>query len=111
MSSVRVTVVRALSAQAQIRPLELPAGATVADALFASGLVSSSGPAESPSHGAATGPSAAPAVGIFGRRVDLSQVLVEGDQVELYRPLSSAPGERRRARAKARQAGPQGTGL
>ncbi len=87
MSTVRVTVVRALPGEAQIRPLELPLGACVADALAASGLLAAD---------------AAPAVGIFGRRVEPDRILAEGDQVELYRPLSSAPGERRRARARAK---------
>jgi hypothetical protein len=87
MSTVRVTVVRALPGEAQIRPLELPLGACVADALAASGLLTAG---------------AAPAVGLFGRRVEPDRILAEGDQVELYRPLSSAPGERRRARARAK---------
>jgi putative ubiquitin-RnfH superfamily antitoxin RatB of RatAB toxin-antitoxin module len=35
-------------------------------------------------------------VGIFGRPVDASTVLREGDRVEVYRPLKADPRERRR---------------
>lgn len=39
------------------------------------------------------------ALGIFSRRVDDDYVLVEGDRVELYRPLLLDPKEARRQRA------------
>jgi putative ubiquitin-RnfH superfamily antitoxin RatB of RatAB toxin-antitoxin module len=40
-------------------------------------------------------------VGIFSRKVPLEQVLLEGDRVEIYRPLIADPKEARRARANA----------
>jgi uncharacterized protein len=65
---------------AQARSLNLPAGATVRDALAASGLE-------------------AHACGIFGKRVALDRKLAEGDRVEIYRPLALDPKEARRWRA------------
>ena len=45
------------------------------------------------------------AMGIFGQAVKSTQVLQNGDRVEIYRPLLIDPKEVRRARAaKARQA-------
>jgi putative ubiquitin-RnfH superfamily antitoxin RatB of RatAB toxin-antitoxin module len=41
------------------------------------------------------------AIGIFGQRAELSQVLREGDRVEIYRPLTLDPREQRRRRAAA----------
>lgn len=37
-------------------------------------------------------------IGIFGRLVDKSYVLQEGDRIEIYRPLTIDPKERRRKR-------------
>ena len=65
---------------AQARSLNLPAGATVRDALAASGLEGH-------------------ACGIFGKRVALDRKLAEGDRVDIYRPLAVDPKEARRRRA------------
>jgi putative ubiquitin-RnfH superfamily antitoxin RatB of RatAB toxin-antitoxin module len=77
---VRVEVVLAYPDGAQARSLNLPAGATVRDALAASGF---------DGH----------AFGIFGKRVELDHRLAEGDRVEIYRPLAMDPKEARRQRA------------
>nr|ART35612.1 A80 [uncultured bacterium] len=61
--------------------LELEAGATVRAALAAAGLPHRS------------------EIGIFGKRVSLDDPLVDGDRVEIYRPLRNSPGEARRRRA------------
>jgi hypothetical protein len=67
--------------------LRLPAGATVADAIAAWRLQ--------------TGvQSAADRVGIWGRRRSTTTPLVEGDRVEIYRPLQADPMEARRARQR-----------
>jgi putative ubiquitin-RnfH superfamily antitoxin RatB of RatAB toxin-antitoxin module len=65
---------------AQARSLELPAGATVRDALAASGFEGR-------------------ACGVFGKRVELDHRLNDGDRVEIYRPLALDPKEARRRRA------------
>jgi putative ubiquitin-RnfH superfamily antitoxin RatB of RatAB toxin-antitoxin module len=81
MAKLRIEVVRALPERVERVGLELEAGATVRTALAAAGL-----PQRNP-------------VGIFGRRVALDDLLVDGDRVEIYRPLRASPGEARRRRA------------
>ncbi len=43
------------------------------------------------------------AVGIFGERAALADVVEQGDRVEIYRPLIADPKETRRRRARKRQ--------
>jgi putative ubiquitin-RnfH superfamily antitoxin RatB of RatAB toxin-antitoxin module len=76
----------------QVR-LALPAGATVADALAASGMAQR--------HGLPGVPDA----GIHGRAQPPHTVLREGDRVELYRPLTVDPKEARRLRYRRDRAG------
>ena len=84
MSSIRVEVVRALAKRVEAVALTLPAGATVAEAISASGLAGVD----------------LDAVGIFGRRVPPATRLADGDRVEIYRPLALDPKEQRRRRAR-----------
>jgi putative ubiquitin-RnfH superfamily antitoxin RatB of RatAB toxin-antitoxin module len=77
--------------------LALPRGATVADALRASGL--------SARH-AGLALDTLP-VGVWGSFCDRGAPLHEGDRVELYRPLQVDPKEARRLRYRA-QAKPAG---
>jgi len=49
---------------------------------------------------------AANKIGIFGKKVRLSQRLKPGDRVEIYRPLLISPREARRMRAKSARARP-----
>ena len=79
--------------------LQLPEGATVADALLASGLATSY-----PGLDLANA-----AVGIWGRQVSRQQVLRAQDRVEVYRALRIDPKVARRERF-ARQ-GARTTGL
>ncbi len=78
---MRIEVVRALPDGAEIVKLDLPAGATVRDALAAAGIDSQR-------------------VGIFGKRVSADARLADGDRVEVYRPLKIDPKEARRQRAR-----------
>ena len=66
----------------------LPAGATLAQALRASGLLAAH-PGLDP---------AQLATGLWGRRCELSTPLRDGDRVEVYRPLAVDPKEARRLR-------------
>lgn len=68
---------------------EVPAGATVADAIAASGIRERHPDLEI----------RADRVGIFARRVTLDTPLRAGDRVEIYRPLRRDPKEARRRRA------------
>jgi putative ubiquitin-RnfH superfamily antitoxin RatB of RatAB toxin-antitoxin module len=68
--------------------LELQQGATVADALHASGIHHSHPETKEMS------------VGVYAKQVTLETVLKDGDRVEIYRPLSLDPKENRRQRAR-----------
>jgi len=71
--------------------LRLPVGATVADAVACSALIARHrlDPASI-------------AFAIFGQRADAHTPLVDGDRVELTRPLPADPKQARRERAHAR---------
>lgn len=90
---LRVEVVYAVPGRAWSEWLELPAGATVADALAQTTL-----PAEVP--GLVPDPAL---VAIHGHAVKPAQALRDGDRVELLRPLLCDPKEVRRRRAAANQ--------
>jgi uncharacterized protein len=71
--------------------VDLPAGATVADAIRASDIATRCGVDV-----------AVLGLAVFGRRVTDDSVLEEGDRVELLRPLAVDPKQARRLRAEAR---------
>jgi putative ubiquitin-RnfH superfamily antitoxin RatB of RatAB toxin-antitoxin module len=81
---MKVEVVLARPGGAEIKRVELPAGATVGDALAAAGFQQQRN------------------IGIFGQRVQLDRKLAPGDRVEIYRPLVMDPKEARRRRAAKR---------
>jgi putative ubiquitin-RnfH superfamily antitoxin RatB of RatAB toxin-antitoxin module len=80
---MRVEVIRAWPRHHESVLLDLPDGATVADALKASGFDQ-----------AGVG-----AYAVFGERATADEGLREGDRVELLRPLQADPKEARRRRA------------
>ena len=89
-SVITVSVVYALPDAATEIVVDVPPQSTVGDALDRSRI-------------AARHPEfdfAACAVGIFGRNVDRDHVLVQGDRIEVYRPLLADPKESRRKRAR-----------
>jgi putative ubiquitin-RnfH superfamily antitoxin RatB of RatAB toxin-antitoxin module len=84
-----VEVVYALPDRQRVITLPWQPGSSARDAVEASGLASEfpeirDRPLE---------------LGIFGRRIDETQLLEAGDRVEIYRPLPDDPRERRRRRA------------
>lgn len=83
---IRVEVVHARREGADAVTVQLPAGATVRDALAAAGFATRSRD-----------------VGIYGKRVRADAPLADGDRVEIYRPLELDPKERRRQRAARRR--------
>lgn len=87
VETLRVEVIRAWPRRHDSRQLDLPAGATVADALAAAAF-----DGEPPA-----------AVAVFGETVDADRPLADGDRVELLRPLLLDPKEARRRRAAARK--------
>ena len=88
---MRIEVVQAFPGAFRTISLELPAGATLRDALAAARIPLVK---DQP-------------VGIFGNRAPLEQVLADGDRVEIYRPLEVDPKEARRRRAKKTKRGPR----
>jgi len=91
MGALRVEVVYAVRDAADAVSLALPAGATLRDAVVASGI-----------------PSRHPEIdlsrqkfGVLGKSRPLEAKLRDGDRVEIYRPLAMDPKEARRRRAKA----------
>jgi putative ubiquitin-RnfH superfamily antitoxin RatB of RatAB toxin-antitoxin module len=89
---IEVTVVLALPDRATQIGVRLPTGATLGDALEASGLAERHPDVDM----------ARARVGIFGKLSDRKAVLADGDRVEVYRALIADPMERRSRRAAAR---------
>ena len=83
---MQVEVVFALPERQVLRTLELPDGSTVGDAILHSKLALEFPEADFDELQA----------GVWGRPVDRSQLLNDGDRVELYRPLAMDPREARR---------------
>lgn len=88
---IRVEVVFALPAKQILVELAVPAGATVADVITASGIED-----RFPDSDLANAP-----VGIWGKHVDRGRAVKAGDRVEIYRDLEIDPREARRERARA----------
>ena len=89
---MRVAVVYALPAEQVVLELELETGATVGDAIRASGMLERFPEISLDNI----------AVGVFAERVALDDVLEQGDRVEIYRRLLADPKEARRRRARKR---------
>lgn len=92
---LRVTVVHS-PAPRQVRewPLELPLGATVWQALQASGIAGEFPALELN----------ASMVGVWARKARLDDVLQQGDRLEVYRPLRVDPKVARRERFRSQGA-------
>lgn len=87
---MRILVAAALAGRQEVIELDLPEGATVAEAIALSGV-------------AGRFPELAGAdAGLWGRPVPATRVLREGDRVELYRPVSADAKSMRRERAALR---------
>lgn len=87
--AIRVSVVYALPESCEREALELPAGATVADALAASALASRLPAGEVDPERLA----------VFGHKATPATPLGDGDRIEILRPLQCDPKEVRRQRA------------
>ncbi len=98
--TIRVEVAYALPHKQAILPLDVASGTTVQEAARLSGIADKFDGIDLEN---AT-------FGIFGGVVAPTQVLAEGDRVEIYRPLLADPKEVRKARAarvRERRGGPQ----
>jgi uncharacterized protein len=90
----RVTVVYCAPGIEDLTELYVPAGATVEQAIHASGVLQ---------RHAALAAGATLEVGIWGCRCEPDHAVEDGDRVELYRPLTLDPKEARRLRAEVRR--------
>ncbi len=88
--TITVEVVYAAADAQIVETVRLAPGATVAHAITVSRLLELH-PEIDLTH---------QAVGIYGARVRLTDVVADGDRVEIYRPLRADPKEMRRARAR-----------
>ena len=91
--SMQVEVAYALPEQQYLIAVDVPAGATVEQAIEASGLLEKC-PELDP---------ASMRVGIFSELAGLQTPLSSGDRVEIYRPLQVDPKAQRRERARAQK--------
>ena len=85
-ASVSVEVVFAVPERQVLLAIEVPEGATVAEAIELSGIAG-----QFPAAGLESLP-----VGIWGREVARSSLVANGDRVEIYRPLAQDPKRIRR---------------
>ena len=91
-SRKRCTVAWATPVRQYLWSLELPPGATIADALAAARRAAGTAQPAIPWD---TAP-----VGVFGEPRLRHEVFADGDRIELYRPLRHDPREQRRARVQ-----------
>ncbi len=90
-----VEVAYAKPDQQRIVTVEVEAGCTIEMAILRSGIVSLFPEIDLTKQ----------KVGIFGKHRELTDVVGEGDRIEIYRPLIIDPKEARRAKAKKRKQG------
>lgn len=74
-----IEVVDAQPREARLVKIEIRPGTTVGEAIAAAGLAPGAG-----------------GVGVFGKPRQLSDLVAPGDRIELYRPLTMDPKDRRR---------------
>ena len=92
-AELQVYVTYALPQNEFIRPLRVPPGTTVGQAIEQSGVLASF-----PDINLVTQP-----VGIYGKKKTLETALRDRDRVEIYRPLVADPKDSRRKRAAKKQ--------
>ncbi|OTA19419.1 RnfH family protein [Xenorhabdus beddingii] len=90
MSEINIEVVYALPERQYLCNVKVSQGATVEQAIVASGLLTLRHDIDLTKN----------KVGIYSRPAKLTDTLEEGDRVEIYRPLIADPKEMRRKRAE-----------
>ena len=86
VASIRVEVVIALAERQVLREVLISPGVTVAEAIAKSGVADEFPELVVPSM----------VVGVWGKVVDRSRPVLEGDRIEIYRPLPVDPRDARR---------------
>ncbi len=90
INQIQVEVAYASRERAEIIAIRVPVGTSISEAIQLSGLLQ-----RFPEINLAE-----QAVGIFSKKRELTDVLVSGDRIEIYRRLTIDPMEARRAKAK-----------
>ena len=90
MAVIHIEVACALPGKQLVKAMTVEAGCTAKQAVALSGLADAFPELALPEC----------TLGIFSKAVDSQYVLVEGDRVEIYRPLLLDPKEARRQRAR-----------
>jgi len=88
-AAIEVEVAYALHDQQELLRVEVPAGATLEQAIVRSGLLERHPEIDLQVN----------KVGVFGKACSLTTPLQPGDRVEIYRPLIADPKEARKKRA------------
>lgn len=86
---MRIEVIYATPEEQELRVVQLAEGQTIKAAILASQVLD-----DFPEIDLETA-----VVGVFSQRKQLTDVLVDGDRVEIYRPLMADPKANRRAKA------------
>lgn len=90
MSDLNIEVTYALPEKQFLLPVKVANGATIEDAIIASGILSLRADIDLKKN----------KVGIYSRPAKLGDVVQDGDRIEIYRPLLADPKELRRKRAE-----------
>ena len=89
---MQIEVAYALPERQEILVLKVEAGCTLREAILRSGILERFPEIDIERD----------ATGIFGQIMPLTQILREGDRVEIYRPLTADPRIARRVRSKTK---------
>ncbi len=92
-NSIAVVVCYATAKQQEIIPLELPPQTNILQAIQQSGVLDQYTEIDLAKN----------TIGVFGKLVNLDQVLQDKDRIEIYRPLRINPMDARRSRAAREQ--------
>lgn len=87
---ISVEVAYASVTQQRVVTLSVSAGSTIQDAIMRSGVLSEFPEIDLDRQ----------KIGVYGKRRALSDIVCDGDRIEIYRPLTIDPKEARRAKAK-----------
>ena len=86
---LRIEIACAVPGDVLLFPVEVPAGATVAEAIAEAGIREKNPAIDYENN----------KIGIFGKLCNMNTILKDGDRIEIYRPLLADPKEARRHRA------------
>lgn len=94
MDKINISIAYALPQQYYLKTLQLDQGTTIQSAILQSGILQQYKEIDLRKN----------KVGIFSRPAKLTDILNDGDRIEIYRPLLADPKEIRRRRAEQQRA-------